>query len=198
MISRIINKIKRILFVLFNRPLYGALGSNSIIDKPLMIENKKYIFIGNKCLIRGGARITTIPCWYIKGKKKQSFSPRLIIEDNVSVEQYVHINCGNSVRIEKDCTISSDVFITDVDHSYENINEKVLNQPLITYETVIGEGSFLGTGVKVMAGVKIGKHCVIGANAVVSKDIPDYSVAVGIPAKVIKLYDFENKIWLKV
>ena len=198
MIRRIINKINRIFFVLFNRPFYGALGNNSIIDKPLMIENKKNIFIGNKCLIRGGARLTTVPYWYINGKKEQSYSPKLVIEDNVSIEQNVHINCANSVRIEKDCTLSSYVFITDVDHSYENINEKVLNQPLITYETVVGEGTFLGTGVKVMAGVKIGKHCVIGANAVVSKDIPDYSVAVGIPARVIKLYNFENKTWQKV
>ena len=46
-------------------------------------------------------------------------------------------------------------------------------------------------------GAKIGKHCVIGANSVVTKDIPDYCIAVGIPAKVIKRYDFEKKQWIK-
>ena len=44
----------------------------------------------------------------------------------------------------------------------------------------------------------VGKHCVIGANSVVTKDIPDYSVATGIPARVIKKYDFEKKEWVRV
>ena len=47
-------------------------------------------------------------------------------------------------------------------------------------------------------GVTIGKNSVIGANSVVTKDIPDYCVAVGAPAKVIKKYDFESGKWLKV
>ena len=195
MIKKIVNKIKRILFVVFNRPFYGKLGNNTIIRKPLIIENKKNIFIGNKVLIREGVRLTSVCSWYINGKKEQSFSPKLIIDDNVSIEQGVHINCANIVHIEKNCTISSYVFITDVDHCYENIDEKVLNQPLLISETKIGEGSFLGTGVKVMAGVTIGKHCVVGANAVVTKSIPDYSIVVGVPAKIIKRYNLETKKW---
>lgn len=65
-------------------------------------------------------------------------------------------------------------------------------------KVIIGEGSWLGTNVVVVGKVRIGKHCVIGANSVVTKDIPDYSVAVGIPAKVIKKYDFANEEWVKV
>jgi acetyltransferase-like isoleucine patch superfamily enzyme len=62
---------------------------------------------------------------------------------------------------------------------------------------VIGEGSWLGENVCVI-GASIGKHCVIGANSVVTKDIPDYSVAVGIPAKVIKKYNFNKCEWEKI
>ena len=65
-------------------------------------------------------------------------------------------------------------------------------------KVIIGEGSWLGTNVVVVGKVSIGKHCVIGANSVVTKDIPDYSVAAGIPAKVIKKYDFEKKEWVRV
>ena len=61
----------------------------------------------------------------------------------------------------------------------------------------IGEGTWLGEGVCVI-GAKIGKGCVIGANAVVTKDIPDYSVAVGSPAKVIKKYNSDTKRWEKL
>ena len=61
---------------------------------------------------------------------------------------------------------------------------------------VIGEGSWLGENVCVI-GANVGKNCVIGANSVVTKDIPDYSVAVGVPAKVIKSYNFSSKKWEK-
>ena len=46
-----------------------------------------------------------------------------------------------------------------------------------------------------MAGVKVGEHCVIGANSVVTKDIPDYCVAVGMPARIIKRYNFKTNTW---
>lgn len=62
----------------------------------------------------------------------------------------------------------------------------------------IGDGSWLGTHVVIAGNITIGKHCVIGANSVVTKDIPDYSVAVGIPAKVVKRYNFDTKCWERV
>jgi len=62
----------------------------------------------------------------------------------------------------------------------------------------IGEGTWLGTNVVIVGSISVGKQCVIGANSVVTKDIPDYSVAVGIPAKVIKRYDFEQQQWVKI
>ncbi len=87
------------------------------------------------------------------------------------------------------------VYISDNLHGYENPNVPILKQPIKQNGTVrIGEGSWLGVGVAVI-GANIGKHCVIGANAVVTKDIPNYSVAVGIPAKVIKRYNPETNKW---
>ena len=62
---------------------------------------------------------------------------------------------------------------------------------------IIGEGSWIGENVCII-GASVGKHCVIGANAVVTKDIPDYCVAVGTPAKIIKKYDTKIKKWIKV
>ena len=64
-------------------------------------------------------------------------------------------------------------------------------------DVVIGEGSWLGEHVCVI-GASIGKNCVIGANSVVTHDVPDYSIAVGVPAKVIKRYNFNSKQWEKV
>ena len=64
-------------------------------------------------------------------------------------------------------------------------------------EVTIGEDSWIGENVCI-CGASIGKHCVIGANSVVTKDIPDYCVAAGIPAKVIKKYNFEKNSWDRI
>lgn len=65
-------------------------------------------------------------------------------------------------------------------------------------EIIIGDGSWIGTNSVISGDVHIGKHCVIGANSVVIKDIPDYCVAVGTPAKVVKKYDFNEKKWISI
>lgn len=99
--------------------------------------------------------------------------------------------------LEDNVLTADRVYISDNLHGYSDINIPVNAQPIKQISTVrIGEGSWLGIGV-VVIGANIGKHCVIGANAVVTHDIPDYSVAVGIPAKVIKRYNFSTKQWEK-
>ena len=74
----------------------------------------------------------------------------------------------------------------------------ILDQPIISKKTYIGEGCFIGYGAVVQAGTILGKHCVIGANAVVRGVYPDYSVIVGVPARIIKCYDTSTKTWRKV
>lgn len=71
----------------------------------------------------------------------------------------------------------------------------VLHADLIVKETVIGNNCFVGTGVKIMAGVHIGDCAVVGANAVVTHDVPSFSMVAGVPARVIKKYDNKTKSW---
>ena len=107
----------------------------------------------------------------------------------------------------KEVEMGPNIFIADYNHDYRDITQSVLVQG-ITYTNngqiiskpslEIGDGTWLGANVVVVGEIKIGKHCVIGANSVVVKDIPDYSVAVGAPAKVIKKYDFDKKMWVSV
>ncbi|MDK0954333.1 DapH/DapD/GlmU-related protein [Clostridium perfringens] len=59
----------------------------------------------------------------------------------------------------------------------------------------MGYQSFIGMGSRIMAGVKIGKHCIIGANSVVTRDVDDYSIVAGCPAAVIKRYNFNGRKW---
>lgn len=87
--------------------------------------------------------------------------------------------------------LSPNVYITDCDHEYRNIDIPVIDQGITQKgQTVfIGDGSYIGINAVIVGNVKIGKHCVIGANSIVTRDIPDYCVAVGSPAKIIKKYE---------
>ena len=101
------------------------------------------------------------------------------------------ISIANSLDIGEKVLLSPNVYITDCDHEYRNISVPVIDQGIAQKgQTVsIGYGSYIGINAVIVGNVKIGKHCVIGANSVVTHNVPDYSVAVGSPAKVIKKCD---------
>ena len=85
--------------------------------------------------------------------------------------------------------------LSDNTHEYRNIELAIKLQPVVDLNKVeIGKGTWLGQNVCVL-GASIGKGCVIGSNSVVTKDIPDYCVAVGSPAKVIKRFDDVSGEW---
>lgn len=92
------------------------------------------------------------------------------------------------------------MYITDCDHEYRNIEVPVIDQGIVQkgQQVSIGDGSYIGINTVIVGNVKIGKHCVIGANSVVTKDVPDYCVAVGSPAKVVRQYSQETGEWIKI
>ena len=83
------------------------------------------------------------------------------------------------------------MYITDCDHEYRNVDIPVIEQGIVQkgQKVSIGEGSYIGINAVIVGNVKIGKHCVIGANSIVNKDVPDFCVAVGCPVKIIKSYN---------
>ena len=101
------------------------------------------------------------------------------------------ISIANSLEIGGKVLLSPNVYITDRDHEYRNIEVPVIDQGIVQrgQKASIGEGSYIGINAVIVGNVKIGKHCVIGANSIVNKDIPDFCVAVGCPAKIIKSYN---------
>jgi acetyltransferase-like isoleucine patch superfamily enzyme len=84
------------------------------------------------------------------------------------------------------------VYITDQNHGYERIDVPISMQTQPEKMVTIGEGSWIGAGSVILPGSNIGKHVAIGANSVVTGVIPDYSVAVGSPARVIKRYSQDS------
>lgn len=137
-------------------------------------------------------------CWLAaKPKTSENGTARLIIKEGSAIGDYAHIYATKEICIDKNVLLANFVYISDNLHGYENINIPVIKQPIIQKNPVhIGEGSWIGEHVSII-GANVGRHCVIGANSVVTRDIPDYSVAVGSPAKVIKQYNFETQKWEK-
>ncbi|MDD2952865.1 MAG: acyltransferase [Parabacteroides sp.] len=101
------------------------------------------------------------------------------------------------VTIKSGSGLGQHVFVSGFNHGYADGEHNSSIQPLVKKEVVIEEDSHIGANSVVVAGVHIGKRCQIGAGSVVTKDIPDYSVAVGNPARVIKYYDHTSKRWIK-
>lgn len=102
------------------------------------------------------------------------------------------------VTIGNNILFGQRVFITGFNHGYRDIDTHIKDQPLDRRPSSVGDDTFIGTDAVVLPGVAIGKRCQVGAGSVVTKDIPDFSIAVGNPARIIKRYDTDTKEWVPV
>lgn len=164
-------------------------GKKSLIYKPILLTGRENIRIGNNVKILNGARIEAI--------NSPEFKSEIIIDDGTIIQQDVHIT-GGKIYIGHNCTIAPRVAICAINHRYGEINMHILQQENEYFETKIGDNCFIGINSCIMPGVEVGQNVIIGANSLVNKSIPPYSVVVGNPAKVIKRYDFSRKLWVRL
>ena len=166
-----------------------------LIRLPFDVRNTKNIDFGTGLTTGFGCRIEAFPLMKTSNK---------IIKfgNNVEINDYVHIAAREKVCIGNNVLIASKVYISDINHgNYKDINQdsplvKPNERKLSTSPVVISDNVWIGEGVCIMPGVTIGFGCVIGALSIVTKNIPDYSIAVGSPAVVIKKYDFDSEQWI--
>lgn len=165
-----------------------------LIRFPIEVRGKKYINFGESLTTGVNCRIEAFPY----------FKTDTIIEfgSNIQINDFVHIAGIEKVKICDNVLIASKVYISDIQHgSYSNKSEhdapsSIPKDRVLTSKAVLIEKNvWIGESVSIMPGVFIGKGSIIGANSVVSKSIPEYCIAVGIPAKVIKCYNFKTKRW---
>lgn len=110
----------------------------------------------------------------------------LSLGDKSNLARDVSINCYLDVEIGDSALIADNVYISDFDHRFEDLAVAIKDQGIIKSRVRIGRDVWLGTKATVCRGVMIGEGTVVGANAVVTHDLPPFSVAVGIPARVIR------------
>jgi lipopolysaccharide O-acetyltransferase len=162
-----------------------------LVRLPVFIRGRRNIVFGRK-----------FSCGYFA--RLDAFGPPGCIRfgDCVELNDFVHIGALQEVTIGNNVLIASRVFISDHNHGIyadtadcSSPDEPPTSRVEPAKPVRIGDNVWIGEGVAVLAGVTIGSGAVIGANAVVTSDIPPDSVAVGIPARVVRVYDREAKVW---
>lgn len=110
----------------------------------------------------------------------------LSVGDKVVLGRDVSVNCYLDIEIGASCLFADDIYVCDFDHKFTDLTIPIKDQGIAKSRVRIEPDVWLGTKVTVARGVVIGQGSVVGANAVVTHDLPPYSVSVGVPARVIK------------
>lgn len=169
-------------------------GKNTYIAKGVKILRPRRIELGKNVSIRSYATVICV-----------SAKAQIVLESGVDIGMFSRITAALKIHLGRNVLLGPNVFISDHNHKYVDILQPVTSQGIEVPDLVqkagevyIGDETWIGTNVVIVGAAYIGKHCIIGANSVVTHNIPDYSVAVGNPCNVIKKYDFLNKQWVRM
>jgi acetyltransferase-like isoleucine patch superfamily enzyme len=158
---------------------------NIYIGKNVNIQNGRNIKLSNGVSIRPYVDLWCNP------------NSSIVIKAGSEIGERCRISIANSLNIGENVLLSPNIYITDCDHRYDLHGIPVMNQGIIesNNKVVIEDHAFIGINCVIVGNVRIGRGSVIGANSVVTSDIPDYCVAVGIPCRVKKRYNEQTSCW---
>jgi acetyltransferase-like isoleucine patch superfamily enzyme len=162
--------------------LFKFCGINPHIEYPLVLNGAGFISIGDNFISNARLRLEAIE---LDGKE-----PKISIGNNVNINFDCHIGATNEIKIGNNVLIASKVFISD--HSHGDTSEKCmkippLERPIISKgPIIINDNVWIGEGVSILANVTIGESAIIGTNSVVTKDVPSFTVVVGVPARILR------------
>jgi len=165
---------------------FKAFGEGSLIAFPwVTVYNEHYIEIGRDTML---GPYVALSAGMMPGQECVT-SPVVRIGDRCLIGRGSGVVGHLAIDIGNDVWTGHHVYITDQNHGYEDVTRPISLQTQPERPVTIGDGSWLGAGTVVLPGATIGKHVAVGANSVVTGELPDYCVAVGTPARVIKRYD---------
>jgi len=163
---------------------YGSMGRGSYVAFPQGdCYNAHAIHLGEDCFIGAG---TTLAVGMPTETYPADSPPVIEIGDRTTVGKDCWFVARHSIVLEADVTIAPNVYFTDHNHTYADPWLPVGKQVLQGFSVRVGAGTWIGTNVVVLPGANIGRNCAIAAGAVVRGDIPDHSVVVGVPGRVVR------------
>jgi len=190
----LLNLITKLDFFFVKRKFIN-IGSNVKVGYLPTICNPNYFSFGSNIII--GNKVTLLA---IDNDLVSKRNPKLTLGSNIYIGHSVSIHCMNEVELQNNVVLSDNIYISDVSHGIKiELNKSIMEQPWESHgKVIIGEGTFLGHGVKVLPNVVLGKYCIVASGSIVTKSFPDYTMLSGIPAKAIKTYCFKQEKWLKI
>jgi acetyltransferase-like isoleucine patch superfamily enzyme len=168
-------------FSLLSGGAFASFGARSVIQPPVRLGSVHRISVGSDVFVGAGSWLQVL--------EGPGDEPALAIGDGTSVAGGCVLSAAWSVRLGRKVLLARNVYVSDHVHAFRDLERAVLDQGVDRVEPVeIGDGAWLGQNVVVCPGVNIGRGAVIGANSVVREDVPDYAVAVGAPARVVRYF----------
>ena len=167
-------------FSLFIAGGFHQWGSGSVVRLPLRINGERWISVGSDVHFGAG-------CWLSAEPADAVTEPVMFIGDGCRFAGGCVISAVSQISIGREVLVARNVYIADHDHAYADTSQAILHQGVASVgRVVVGDGAWLGQNCVVTSGVHIGRGAIVAANSVVTKDVPDYSLAVGAPARVVK------------
>jgi lipopolysaccharide O-acetyltransferase len=160
------------------RRRFASFGRESVLYRPSWVYRPDLMTIGDRVWISPSAWLE------VGGPALESRTPVVHLGDGVVLRHHVTVSAVESIVIEDEVLIAAFTSIYDSDHTI-GPDRNAIWYPHVSAPVRIGRCTWLGERVAVLRGADIGRHCIVGANSVVKGRIPDYSVAVGAPARVV-------------
>jgi acetyltransferase-like isoleucine patch superfamily enzyme len=174
---------------------FKSAGLRISIGPHFVAHNHDRISVGDDVAIARGVtlRALTVYPW---SDPPQRFDPEIVIGRGCFINRDCEIAAVRRVVLGENVMLAQGCYISDNNHGYEDTSRPVKAQPLVTPgEVHIGDGSWVGANCVVVGNIRIGKNCVVGAHSVVNGNLPDFCVAVGTPARIVKRWDAASRSW---
>ncbi|MGD9570370.1 MAG: DapH/DapD/GlmU-related protein [Thermoleophilia bacterium] len=166
-------------FSLMSSGAFASFGPGTVIQPPVRLAGEGRIAVGADVFVGSG-------CW-LHVLDREGDGVAIEIGDGTKIVGGCVLSAASSIRLGRKVLIARNGYVADHQHAFADTTTAVLDQGIEKVApVVIGDGAWLGENVVVGPGVTIGRGAVIGANAVVLSDVPDHSVAVGAPARVVR------------
>ena len=183
---RVLKDAHRVIYTGRMRCYFKSIGEQTFFVPSIRYLNgSNNISIGNNCTFGKNAVLTT---W--EKHEGKTFNPTIDIGSRCNFGDYLHLTCIDEIKIGNDVLTGRWVTITDNSHGttdYSELEHEPLKRKLFSKgPVIIGDNVWIGDKATILPNVKIGQGAVIGANSVVTKDVPPFSVVGGNPAKIIK------------
>ncbi len=196
MIKQIIKYVYFGFFSIHARLLGCSIGKSANISSLILVKGGKKIRFGDRTLVEPfvnlntelGSQGITIGngCEVKKFSTLDASTGYIDIGNKSSINSFCSLNGYGGIKIGNSVRIASHVVILSSSHNFDNIDTSILSQGISGSKTQIGDDVWIGSHVIILGGVTIGSHSIIAAGSVLTKDVPEYSIVGGVPAKLIR------------